>query len=131
MTLSVGVLVSMFTALVVTRVLLELRSAGRRLAPAPRLLGLERSAGGLATGSPPAARTCMRPGPPVAGRLRWSRSLLAGTGLVVRGLNFGVEFTGGRLLEYGTERPVDLDGPAGRGRGRLPQRGRAGVRRRR
>jgi SecD/SecF fusion protein len=27
----------------------------------------------------------------------------------VRGPNFGVEFTGGRLLEYQTERPVDLD----------------------
>ena len=35
--------------------------------------------------------------------------LLAGAGLVVRGPNFGVEFTGGRLLEYRTERPVDLD----------------------
>jgi SecD/SecF fusion protein len=29
--------------------------------------------------------------------------------LVVRGPSFGVGFTGGRLLEYRTERPVDLD----------------------
>jgi SecD/SecF fusion protein len=35
--------------------------------------------------------------------------VLAGAGLVVRGPSFGVEFTGGRLLEYRTERPVDLD----------------------
>jgi len=33
----------------------------------------------------------------------------AGAGLVARGPNFGVEFTGGRLLEYRTARPVDLD----------------------
>jgi SecD/SecF fusion protein len=30
-------------------------------------------------------------------------------GLVARGLNLGVEFTGGRLLEYSTARPFDVD----------------------
>jgi SecD/SecF fusion protein len=35
--------------------------------------------------------------------------VLAGAGLVARGPNLGVEFTGGRLLEYRTERPVDTD----------------------
>jgi SecD/SecF fusion protein len=34
---------------------------------------------------------------------------VAGAGLVVRGPNFGVEFTGGRLLEYRTAQQVDLD----------------------
>ena len=54
-------------------------------------------------------------GPDLVGRARWwlAASLvalvLAAAGLVVRGPNFGVEFTGGRLLEYRTERPVDLD----------------------
>jgi SecD/SecF fusion protein len=35
--------------------------------------------------------------------------ILAVAGLVTRGLNFGLEFQGGRLMEYSTSRPVDLD----------------------
>jgi SecD/SecF fusion protein len=34
---------------------------------------------------------------------------LAVAGLVSRGLNFGLEFTGGRLIEYSTAQEVDLD----------------------
>src|SRR5918995_1432432 len=54
-------------------------------------------------------------GPDLIARGRWWLAgslvalVLAGAGLVVRGPSFGVEFTGGRLLEYQTERPVDLD----------------------
>ena len=106
-TLSVGVLVSMFTALVVTRVLVELVTRAAAVRRRPGLLGLEgggRLADWLATR-----------GPDLLGRARWWLAgslvalLLAGAGLVVRGPNLGVEFTGGRLLEYRTERPVDLD----------------------
>jgi SecD/SecF fusion protein len=106
-TLSVGVLVSMFTALVVTRVLVELVTRSAAVRRRPGLLGLEgggRLAAWLATR-----------GPDLLGRARWwlagslAALLLAGAGLVVRGSNLGVEFTGGRLLEYRTERPVDLD----------------------
>ena len=106
-TLSVGVLVSMFTALVVTRVLVELVTRAAAVRQRPGLLGLaggERLANWLATR-----------GPDLLGRARWWLAgslvalLLAGAGLVVRGPNFGVEFTGGRLLEYRTARPVDLD----------------------
>jgi SecD/SecF fusion protein len=106
-TLSVGVLVSMFTALVVTRVLVELVTRAAAVRQRPGLLGLEgggRLADWLATR-----------GPDLLGRARWWLAgslvalLLAGAGLVVRGPNLGVEFTGGRLLEYRTERPVDLD----------------------
>ena len=106
-TLSVGVLVSMFTALVVTRVLVELVTRSAAVRQRPGLLGLE-GGGRLATWL--ATR-----GPDLLGRARWWLAgslvalLLAGAGLVVRGPNFGVEFTGGRLLEYRTERPVDLD----------------------
>jgi SecD/SecF fusion protein len=35
--------------------------------------------------------------------------VLAVAGIAVRGLNFGVEFTGGRLMEYSTSRPVAPD----------------------
>jgi SecD/SecF fusion protein len=106
-TLSVGVLVSMFTTLVVTRVLVELVTRAAAVRQRPGLLGLE-GGGRLATWL--ATR-----GPDLLGRARWWLAgslvalLLAGAGLVVRGPNFGVEFTGGRLLEYRTERPVDLD----------------------
>jgi SecD/SecF fusion protein len=106
-TLSVGVLVSLFTALVVTRVLVELVTRLAVVRGRPGLLGLDgggRLAAWLATR-----------GPDLLGRARWwlAASLvalvLAGAGLVVRGPSFGVEFTGGRLLEYRTERPVDPD----------------------
>jgi SecD/SecF fusion protein len=107
-TLSVGVLVSLFTALVVTRVLVELTVRAGAVRQRPGLLGLE---GGERLSSWLATR-----GPNLLGRARWWLAgslvalLVAGAGLVVRGPNFGVEFTGGRLLEYRTERPVDLDG---------------------
>jgi SecD/SecF fusion protein len=106
-TLSIGVLVSMFTALVVTRVLVELVTRAAAVRRRPGLLGLE-GGGRLATWL--ATR-----GPDLLGRARWWLAgslvalLLAGAGLVVRGPDLGVEFTGGRLLEYRTERPVDLD----------------------
>jgi SecD/SecF fusion protein len=106
-TLSVGVLVSLFTALIVTRVLVELITRAAAVRRRPGLLGLAgggRLAGWLATR-----------GPDLLGRARWWLAgslvalLLAAAGLVARGPNFGVEFTGGRLLEYRTQRPVDLD----------------------
>jgi SecD/SecF fusion protein len=106
-TLSVGVVVSLFSALVVTRVLVELVIGVGGVRDRPALLGLQgggRVAGWLATHAPN-----------LVGRARWwlavslSALVLAGAGLVVRGPNLGVEFTGGRLLEYRPARPVDLD----------------------
>jgi SecD/SecF fusion protein len=35
--------------------------------------------------------------------------VLAGSGIVARGLNLGVEFTGGRLVEYSTTAPLSVD----------------------
>lgn len=35
--------------------------------------------------------------------------VLAGSGIAVRGVDLGVEFTGGRLIEYSTATPVDPD----------------------
>jgi SecD/SecF fusion protein len=73
----------------------------------PGLLGLD-GGGRLAT-------WLTTRGPDLLGRARWWLAgslvalVLAGAGLVARGPNLGVEFTGGRLLEYRTERPVDLD----------------------
>ena len=58
--------------------------------------------------------------------------VLAVAGIVVRGLNLGVEFTGGRLVEYSTSQPVSVDqARTAVARGGLPERGRAVVGRRR
>jgi SecD/SecF fusion protein len=104
-TLSVGVLVSMFTALVVTRTLVELALRSRLVLRRPGLLGVD--TGGRLRDWIAARR------PNLIGRARWWLAgsalvlLLAVAGLVVRGPNLGLEFTGGRLLEYSTERPAD------------------------
>ena len=105
-TLTIGVLVSLFTTLVVTRLMVDaaLRtSLGNR----PRLLGLE--VGGR-------LRTWVAERRP--NLLRHSRRWLAGSavaltvavgGVATQGLDYGLEFSGGRLLEYDTARPPDLD----------------------
>ncbi|MFZ6003029.1 MAG: protein translocase subunit SecD [Actinomycetota bacterium] len=106
-TLSIGVVVSMFTALVVTRVLVEVLLRSDALADRPRALGLQ-------VGH--RLRTWLHErGPDIVGRRRtWfviSALLLvfAVGGLVGKGLTYGLEFSGGRLLEYETQRPADLD----------------------
>jgi SecD/SecF fusion protein len=106
-TLSVGVVVSLFTAMVVTRVLVELAVRVPQVRARPGLLGLE-------TGGRLRAWLGAR-GPDLIGRARWWLAIslvafaVAVAGLVVRGPNLGLEFTGGRLLEYRTQQPVDLD----------------------
>ena len=106
-TLSIGVLVSVFTALVVTRLLVDtiLRT---RLRDHPTLLGLEvggRFRAWIAHRRPNLLRHSRRwlGGSVVA-------LVLAATGIVTQGLDYGLEFSGGRLLEYDTARPADLDG---------------------
>jgi len=106
-TLSIGVLASMFTALVLTRVLAEAVLARRWLAARPRWSGL---------GNVGWVRRSMERRNPnlMRRRRRWLAVsvvavLLAATGVAVRGLNFGLEFTGGRLVEYRTSQPVPVD----------------------
>ncbi len=106
-TLSVGVIVSMFTALVVTRVLLETAVASRWVLRRPLITGLAtlgRVRSWLTRRNPDIMRF----------RTRWLAVsavavVVALTGIVTSGLNYGVEFTGGRLVEYSTERPVPVD----------------------
>jgi SecD/SecF fusion protein len=105
-TLSIGVLVSMFAALVVTRSLVELVLRRRRLVASPRALGLE-------VGGRLRAWLAERD-PDLLGRRRlWFTIsavalLVAVAGIAGRGLNYGLDFSGGRLVEYETDRPVDL-----------------------
>jgi SecD/SecF fusion protein len=106
-TLTLGVAVSMFTALVVTRILVELLVRSGRIRARPGLLGMH--VGARFRG------WVLDRGPDIVGR-RWTwfavssiALVLALAGLVTKGLGFGLEFQGGRLVEYSTTRPVDLD----------------------
>jgi SecD/SecF fusion protein len=106
-TLSIGVVVSMFTALVVTRLLVELLLRSNTVAGQPRALGLQ-------VGHRLRAWLHER-GPDILGRRRTWFAIsvailaLAVAGLATKGLTYGLEFSGGRLLEFETERPADLD----------------------
>jgi len=104
-TLSIGVLASMLSALVVTRVLAGWavnRQVVRRRPQVSGMANLGRVRTWLAGWNPDLMRH---------GR-RWLAVsaiavVLAVCGIVARGLNFGVEFTGGRLVEYSTSMTVD------------------------
>jgi SecD/SecF fusion protein len=106
-TLSIGVLASMVSALIVTRVLAGWavnRRAVRRHPQASGIASPGRVRGWLTRRNPDLMRH---------GR-RWLAVsglavVLAASGLLARGLNFGVEFTGGRLMEYSTSAPVAPD----------------------
>ncbi|TDD06605.1 protein translocase subunit SecD [Nonomuraea deserti] len=102
-TLAVGVLASLVSAMLITRVLTEI--AMSRIGP--RLSGV---------GSPGTVRTWLarrKPQLMKAGKVWLAVAgglvAVAVAGLLVRGLNFGVEFTGGRLVEFGTSRPIPAE----------------------
>ncbi|TRV78815.1 protein translocase subunit SecD [Streptomyces sp. 130] len=106
-TLAIGVLASMFSALVIARALTETAARSRFVAN-------YRGVNGIAI--PGRVRTWLtrRDPQPMRFPRRWltvSAVLIAVAvaGIVVRGVNFGVEFTGGRLVEYSTSRPVDVE----------------------
>ena len=106
-TLTIGVLVSMFSALVVTRVLLELLSKIGALERRPGLMGMtvgRKFQEWLRTSAPNL----------FANHKRWliiSAILvaIAAAGIFARGLNFGLEFLGGRLVEFSTTQEVDIE----------------------
>lgn len=106
-TLSIGVLASMFTALVVTRALASPLVGRSWLARRPGWSGL----GDIGW----ARRTLQARNPDIMGRRRvWLAvsvvaTVLALSGVGVRGLNLGVEFTGGRLVEYTTSAPLPVE----------------------
>ena len=102
-TLSIGVLASLISAMLITRVLVDLII---RKVPV-RASGL---------GSIGRVRTWLTTRNPnlMARRRIWlgiAAVLLitAIAGPVARGFNFGVEFTGGRIMEFATQQPVDAE----------------------
>jgi SecD/SecF fusion protein len=106
-TLAIGVIVSMFTALVAVRVIIEWIVASKRLGANADRLGLNAWRG--------VADWLEAHQPDLMGRARiWLSVGLAGIvlaagGLAIVGPQFGLEFTGGQLLEYRTEQTVDVD----------------------
>jgi len=105
-TLSIGVVVSVFAALVVNRLFVDLIMR-TRLRDRPKLLGLE--VGGRFRAWIAHRRPDL---------LRHSRRWLAGSALALaiaavgigtQGLQYGLDFSGGQLLEYDTERSPDPD----------------------
>lgn len=106
-TLAIGVLVSMFSALVIARALTEIAAGSRFVSDYRGVNGIAR---------PGRVRTWLNKREPQLFRSprRWLLTstalvLVAVTGILVRGVDLGVEFTGGRLVEYSTSRPVDVE----------------------
>ncbi|QPP08168.1 protein translocase subunit SecD [Streptomyces bathyalis] len=104
-TLSIGVLASMVSALVVTRVLVDFAVERRTVRARPRITGLA-DLGRVRTRLTKRNPDWMRHGRRLLA-VSAAAVLLAVGGLALRGLDFGVEFTGGRLVEYSTSRAVD------------------------
>ena len=106
-TLSIGVIASMISALIVARVLCDLAVAGKRVNRRPAISGL---------GSIGAVRTWLdRKEPDIMGRRKmWlgvsvAAMVLAVLGIVTQGLNMGVEFTGGRQLDYSLSEEISIE----------------------
>jgi len=106
-TLSIGVLASMLSALVVTRVLAEWAVARRWVTTRPEISGM------ASVGRVRSWLTEHEPDLMKHGRKLLAGSavvlVLAGAGIFWRGLDLGVEFTGGRLVEYSTTAPLSVD----------------------
>jgi len=106
-TLTIGVIVSMFSALVVTRVLLEILTKRAGIQSRHGLMGMT-----VGRRFHEWIRTTR---PDLLGS--WRRWLtvsvllvvLALSGLAVSGINLGIEFVGGRLVEFSTSRAVDTE----------------------
>ncbi|MFF5387865.1 protein translocase subunit SecD [Streptomyces sp. NPDC013012] len=106
-TLAVGVVTSLLTAMVVTRLLADLVLRLPAVRRRPAVTGIA-ELGRLRT------RLTRRVPRLMAHRRRWLTGcagllLVALAGIGVRGVEFGVEFTGGRVVQYTADRPVDAD----------------------
>ncbi|MFB6841617.1 protein translocase subunit SecD [Streptomyces sp. NPDC056361] len=106
-TLAIGVVTSLLTAMVITRLLADVALRLSAVRRRPALTGIA-SLGRLRT------RLARRAPRVTAYRRRWLTGcagllLVALAGIGVRGVEFGVEFTGGRVVQYAAERPVDAD----------------------
>ncbi|WP_435847633.1 protein translocase subunit SecD [Streptomyces fumanus] len=106
-TLGIGVLASMVSALLITRVLAEYAANRQAVLRRPRVTGIGRT-GWVRD------RLLRREPHLMRHPRRWLAAsaaalVLAASGVAARGLDLGIEFTGGRLIEYSTGHAVDPD----------------------
>ncbi|GAA1438772.1 protein translocase subunit SecD [Mycobacterium cookii] len=106
-TLSIGVIASMISALIIARVLCDLAVANKGVNRKPAISGL---------GSVGKVRTWLdRKDPDIMkNRGRWlavsgAATVFAIAGIAVQGLNLGVEFTGGRQLDYSVSQDISVE----------------------
>jgi SecD/SecF fusion protein len=106
-TLSIGVVASMISALIIARVLSELAVSTKAVDRRPSVSGL---------GNIGRVRTWLdRKNPDIMGKRKLWLALsgvalvLAMSGIVTQGLNLGVEFTGGRQLDYSVSKDMSVD----------------------
>lgn len=106
-TLSIGVIASMVSALIIARVFTEWLAKRSFQRNHPKLSGV--------AGTGRIRKWLNESGMDLTKRAGLWISITAAIGvlsiggLLVRGLNLGVEFTGGRLLEYSTTQPVNVE----------------------
>ena len=106
-TLSIGVIASMVSALIIARVLCDLAVANKGVNRKPAISGL---------GSVGKVRTWLdRKDPDIMkNRGRWlavsgAATIFAIAGIAIQGLNLGVEFTGGRQLDYSVSQDISVE----------------------
>ena len=106
-TLSIGVIASMVSALIVARVLCELAVSNGRIGRRPAISGL---------GDVGKVRTWLESSnfDIIKHRAAWiavsgAALVIAILGIVTQGLNLGVEFTGGRQLDYSVSQDISVD----------------------
>ncbi|GAA0591632.1 protein translocase subunit SecD [Actinomadura livida] len=106
-TLTIGVIASLISAMLVSRVLTD--------AAAARFPKLTKGRAGGLSGAGRIRRWLEESGPDLMKRRRIWLTIsgvavaAAALGIFTQGLNYGVEFTGGRIVEYSTSRPLDID----------------------
>ncbi|CAA9373582.1 MAG: Protein translocase subunit SecD / Protein translocase subunit SecF [uncultured Nocardioides sp.] len=105
-TLSIGVIASMVSALIIARVLTELAVANKGVARRPALSGVSNIG--------PVRRWLDRSEPDIMGRRRrWlaisAVAFVLALAGIAQGLNLGVEFTGGRQLDYSVSKDVEIE----------------------
>ncbi|MFE7779219.1 protein translocase subunit SecD [Streptomyces sp. NPDC057445] len=106
-TLGIGVLASMLSALVITRALAEYAVARTFVRRRPRLTGIAHIGAVRDRLSRRNPHLMRHPRRWLAASL--AALVLAVSGIALRGLDFGIEFTGGRIIEYTTATPVNPD----------------------
>jgi SecD/SecF fusion protein len=106
-TLTIGVLASMVSALIIARALTDWAANRRSVIAHPDISGVNK------TGR--VREWLTRRNPDIMGRRRIWLALsgvavvLAVAGIGVRGLELGVDFTGGRQIDYNTSQPISAD----------------------